>query len=53
MIELFLSLQMSCSDIESIINRVRLNEYLNSQLKEELITEIKKATDCSLNTTLK
>jgi len=54
MIELFLSVQLSCSDSEGIIDRIRTDEYLSSQIKEELITEIKKVTpNCSLNTTLK
>jgi len=54
MIELFLSVQLSCSDSEGIIDRIRTDEYLSSQIKEELITEIKKVTpNCSLNTALK
>jgi len=54
MIELFLSVQLSCSDSEGIIDRIRTDEYLSSQIKEELITEIKKITpNCSLNTALK
>jgi len=54
MIELFLSVQLSCSDSQGIIDRIRTDEYLSSQIKEELITEIKKVTpNCSLNTALK
>ena len=54
MIELFLSVQLSCSDSEGIIDRIRTDEYLSSQIKEELITEIKTVTpNCSLNTALK
>jgi hypothetical protein len=54
MVELFLSVQLSCSESQGIIDRIRSNEYLNSQIKEELITEIEKVTsNCSLNTALK
>jgi len=54
MIELFLSVQLSCSDSQGIIDRVRSNDYLSSQIKEELIIEIEKVTpNCSLNTALK
>jgi hypothetical protein len=54
MVELFLSVQLSCSESQGIIDRIRSNDYLSSQIKEELIIEIKKVTpNCSLNTALK
>lgn len=54
MIELFLSAQLSCSESQGIIDRIRSNDHLSSQTKEELIAEIKEASiNCSLNTTLK
>lgn len=54
MIELFLSVQLSCSESQGMIDRLLSIEYLSSQIKEELIAEIKKVTpNCSLNTALK
>ena len=54
MVELFLSVQLSCPDSQGMIDRFRSNNYLSSQIKEELIIEIKKVTpNCSLNTALK
>ena len=54
MIELFLVVQLSCLDSQSIIDRIRSNDRLSSQIKEELIIEIEKVTpNCSLNTALK
>ena len=54
MVELFLSVQLSCSESQGIIDRILFNNYLSSQIKEELIIEIEKVTpNCSLNTELK
>ena len=54
MIELFLFVQLSCSESQGIIDRIRSNNRLSSQIKEELIIEIEKVTpNCSLNTALK
>lgn len=54
MIELFLFIQLSCSDSQGMIDRIRSNDRLSSQIKEELIIEIEKVTpNCSLNTALK
>ena len=54
MVELILVVQLSCPDSQGMIDRIRSNNYLSSQIKEELIIEIKKVTpNCSLNTALK
>lgn len=54
MIELFLSVQLSCSDSQGMIDRLLSIDYLSHQVKEELITEIEKVSpNCSLNTALK
>ena len=54
MVELFLFVQLSCSDSQGMIDRIRASDRLSSQSKEEMIIEIKKVTpNCSLNTALK
>ena len=54
MVELFLFVQLSCSESQGMIDRLLSIDYLSSQIKEELIIEIEKVTpNCSLNTALK
>ena len=44
MIELFLALNLSCSDINKITQRVILNEYVTQEQKKEIVFELSKVT---------
>ena len=44
MIELFLALNLSCSDINKITQRVILNESVTKEQKKEIVFELSKVT---------
>ena len=47
MLEFLIASSINCQQAEGIIARVRLKKDLEDQVKTEIITELKKATDCN------
>jgi len=46
MLAILLASNLTCSDADELVLRVKLNEGLSNQVKAELIAELKKASDC-------
>lgn len=47
MLEFLIASSINCQQADAIITRVKIHRDLDEQVKAEIVTELKKASDCN------